>query len=97
MAFFHGNLSVVRMLLNKKANLNANDIIGMTPPHYAVDADRFDCLKYALDNGADLERKDKCGYTLLLRAGMYCMFVTGIRVCSYLNHSEKVGFSSFLF
>lgn len=71
MAFFHGNLSVVRMLLNKKASLNAHDIIGMTPPHYAVDADKFDCLKYALDNGADLERKDKCGYTLLLRAGKY--------------------------
>ena len=59
------------MLVNKKADINAKDIIGMTPAHYAIDSNKFESLKYAIENGADLEAKDKCGYTLLLRAGKY--------------------------
>lgn len=68
-AFYYGRLPVARMLLNKKANMEAKDIYGLTASHLAVDANQGEILKFALENGANIEARDACGWTLLMRAG----------------------------
>ncbi|XP_017057004.2 LOW QUALITY PROTEIN: ankyrin-2 [Drosophila ficusphila] len=68
LAFFHGHLPSARILLNKKARLEARDANGMTPAHCAVDADQLEMVKFALESGADVEARDVCGWTLLMRA-----------------------------
>ncbi|XP_037808507.1 putative ankyrin repeat protein RBE_0997 [Lucilia sericata] len=67
-AFYYGRLPVARMLLNKKANMEAKDIYGLTASHLAVDANQGEILKFALENGANIEARDACGWTLLMRA-----------------------------
>ncbi|KAM7359430.1 ankyrin repeat and SAM domain-containing protein flippy [Cochliomyia hominivorax] len=67
-AFYYGRLPVARMLLNKKANMEAKDIYGLTASHLAVDANQGEILKFALENGANVEARDACGWTLLMRA-----------------------------
>ncbi|XP_068152551.1 fibronectin type 3 and ankyrin repeat domains 1 protein [Drosophila tropicalis] len=68
MAFYHGHLPISRILLNKKAQLEAIDSNGMTPAHCAADADQLEMMKFALESGANLEVRDACGWTLLMRA-----------------------------
>ncbi|XP_030370417.1 fibronectin type 3 and ankyrin repeat domains protein 1 [Scaptodrosophila lebanonensis] len=68
LAFYHGHLQSARILLNKKAQLEAVDFNGMTPAHSAVDGNQLEMLKFALESGSNLEARDRCGWTLLLRA-----------------------------
>ncbi|SPP88307.1 blast:Fibronectin type 3 and ankyrin repeat domains protein 1 [Drosophila guanche] len=67
LAFFHGHLPSARILLNKKARLEATDCNGMTPTHCAVDANQMEMVRFALEAGADIEARDACGWTLLMR------------------------------
>lgn len=69
MAFYYGHLPSARILLNKKAQLEATDCNGLTPAHCAVDANQLEMVKFALDSGANLEARDACQWTLLMRAG----------------------------
>ncbi|ALC45989.1 CG9766, partial [Drosophila busckii] len=69
LAFYYGHLPSARILLNKKAKLEATDCNGMTPAHFAVDANQLEMLKFALEAGANVEATDACGWTLLMRAG----------------------------
>ncbi|XP_064550747.1 ankyrin repeat and SOCS box protein 13 [Drosophila montana] len=68
LAFYHGHLPSARILLNKKAQLEATDCNGMTPAHCAVDANRLEMVRFALEAGANLEARDACQWTLLMRA-----------------------------
>ncbi|XP_017844730.1 ankyrin-1 [Drosophila busckii] len=68
LAFYYGHLPSARILLNKKAKLEATDCNGMTPAHFAVDANQLEMLKFALEAGANVEATDACGWTLLMRA-----------------------------
>ncbi|XP_037730254.1 ankyrin repeat and protein kinase domain-containing protein 1 [Drosophila subpulchrella] len=68
LAFYHGHLPSARILLNKKAHLEARDSNGMTPAHCAVDANQLEMLEFALEAGANAEARDICGWTLLMRA-----------------------------
>ncbi|XP_075170245.1 ankyrin repeat and SAM domain-containing protein flippy [Haematobia irritans] len=67
-AFYYGRMAVARMLLNKKADLEVKDMYGLTPCHLAIDANQGEILKFALEMGANVESKDACGWTLLMRA-----------------------------
>lgn len=71
LAFYHGRLAVARILLNRKAQLEATDINGMTACHFAVDANQLELLRFALENGANVNAADACGWSLLSRAGEY--------------------------
>ncbi|EDV42850.1 uncharacterized protein Dana_GF16821, isoform A [Drosophila ananassae] len=68
LAFYYGHLPSARILLNKKANLEAMDSNGMTPAHCAVDANQLAMVNFALESGAEVEARDSCGWTLLMRA-----------------------------
>ncbi|KAI9584932.1 receptor-interacting serine/threonine-protein kinase 4 [Glossina fuscipes] len=67
-AFYYGRLSVARVLLNLKADMEARDIYGLTACHLAIDANQERLLKFALENGANVEARDACGWTLLMRS-----------------------------
>lgn len=71
MAFYFGHLPSARILLNKKAQLEARDCNGMTPTHCAVDANQLEMVKFALESGANLEARDACGWTVLMRGGKF--------------------------
>ncbi|KAH8248100.1 hypothetical protein KR038_000492, partial [Drosophila bunnanda] len=66
LAFYFGHLPSARILLNKKAQLEATDCNGMTPTHCAVDANQLEMVKFALESGANLEARDACGWTVLM-------------------------------
>ncbi|XP_043071159.1 ankyrin repeat and SOCS box protein 13 [Drosophila grimshawi] len=68
LAFYCGHLPSARILLNKKAQLDARDCNGMTPAHCAVDANQLEMVKFALESGANVEARDACEWTLLMRA-----------------------------
>ncbi|KAH8295037.1 hypothetical protein KR018_006289 [Drosophila ironensis] len=69
LSFYYGHLPSARILLNKKALLEAVDSNGMTPAHCAVDANQIAMVQFAIESGANLETRDACGWTLLMRAG----------------------------
>ncbi|XP_054729386.1 uncharacterized protein LOC129238383 [Anastrepha obliqua] len=76
LAFYHGRLAVARILLNRKAQLEAVDINDMTACHFAVDANQLELLRFGLENGANVNAADACGWSLLSRA-----VVMGADVC----------------
>ncbi|XP_002095922.3 serine/threonine-protein phosphatase 6 regulatory ankyrin repeat subunit A [Drosophila yakuba] len=68
LAFYYGHQPSARILLNKKARLEATDSNGMTPAHCAVDANQLEMVKFALEAKANVEARDIYGWTLLMRA-----------------------------
>lgn len=56
-------------IVEQKAQLEATDCNGMTPAHCAVDANQLEMVKFALESGANVEARDACDWTLLMRAG----------------------------
>lgn len=67
LAVFNGFTEIAKILILKKANVNKRDCIGLTFGHYAIDGGYIEAIKFAINNGADVEAKDDCGWTLLLR------------------------------
>ena len=53
-AVIEGNLNMVRYLLGKGANLNAQDNEGWTPLHAAACCNKPDIVRYLCERGADL-------------------------------------------
>ncbi|WP_338406603.1 ankyrin repeat domain-containing protein [Wolbachia endosymbiont (group A) of Longitarsus flavicornis] len=58
-------LDVVRLLLSRSANINAEDKDHQTPLHYAANTDRLDIVKSLVDAGANLSATDDYGKTPL--------------------------------
>lgn len=68
LAMFHGKLEIAKILLAKRADTKAVDCIGAHFGHYAVDGNQFEAVKFSVEHNVDLETKDLCGFTMLLRA-----------------------------
>jgi hypothetical protein len=64
------NLEIAKLLLQNKADINAQDKDGKTPLMYAVDGitENFEAVKLFIKSGAKLETRDKEGNTALLIA-----------------------------
>ncbi|MCX7830327.1 MAG: ankyrin repeat domain-containing protein [Acidobacteria bacterium] len=58
---FKGNLSIVKMLISKGADLNKPDINGSTPLHWAAAGGNVEVIKEIVSFGASLHSKDKEG------------------------------------
>lgn len=68
LAMFHGKLEISKILLAKRANVNSVDCVGANFGHYAVDGNHFDAVKFSVEHKVNLEARDFCGFTMLLRA-----------------------------
>jgi len=66
-----GDLGKIRTLAEQGVNLNGQcqwAVIGMTPLTCAAQRGRFDVVQWLLDNGADVNLKDKNGHSPLFAA-----------------------------
>ena len=63
-----GSPSMVKLLLSKKANVNALDDNGWTPLYYAIDIDKRQVAELLLSHGANVNIRAKDGMSALLYA-----------------------------
>jgi len=70
-AYLPDNVPAVKMLLEKKANVDAQDKRGMTALHHAVAEGKADAANLLLDAKANPNMKDAAGMTPLLAAVEY--------------------------
>ncbi len=56
-----GNFEMVKYLVAKGANINAQDLLGRTPLHHAVIKDHNDIIDLLISNGASVRIKDRFG------------------------------------
>lgn len=68
LAISRNNLKMARALMEKRPNVNLQDKSGMSAAHFAVDNNSIELLKFCMDLGANIELRDICGWTVLLRA-----------------------------
>jgi ankyrin repeat protein len=67
-AIHYGAKDLIKVLLDKGADINIIDISGNTPLHLAVSIKNLDMAKYLLDNKASIEKKNRYGRTPLFLA-----------------------------
>ncbi|KAG2180895.1 hypothetical protein INT43_008475 [Umbelopsis isabellina] len=58
-----GHLDVIKLLVEKGADVNALTNDHETPLHYACLSERADAAKYLIDHGCDVSIKDEEGNT----------------------------------
>jgi uncharacterized protein len=63
-----GHTSVVKLLLENGAEVNAKDFSGYTPLARAVGSNKKETVLLLIDKGADMNNRDKFGMTPLMRA-----------------------------
>uniref|UniRef100_A0A182JB71 ANK_REP_REGION domain-containing protein n=1 Tax=Anopheles atroparvus TaxID=41427 RepID=A0A182JB71_ANOAO len=68
LAVYRRNLTLVRHLIEKGASVQAQNCVGMTIGHYAIDTDDLAMVKYVLAQGISQEARDRCQWTLIFRA-----------------------------
>lgn len=69
-AAYGGNLDVVKLFIAKGAAVNDNrNFYHMTPLHAAAEEGHADVVAFLLANKADIEAKERNGYTPLTQAG----------------------------
>jgi len=57
----NGRLDICRLLIDKGAQLESNDWIGLTPLHFAADQGHVEIVRLLCDRGADVEARDVFG------------------------------------
>ncbi|KAJ3438737.1 cyclin-dependent kinase inhibitor 2c [Anaeramoeba flamelloides] len=65
LAAINGHLHILRILVEKKANIRKRDYLGMTPFHYACHSNMLSLVKFFLDNDQNTNRTDNNGSTPL--------------------------------
>ena len=59
----HGTVTIIQLLVEKGADMNARDRLGWTPLHTAASAGRLDNFDYLVAHGADVNAKSNSGAT----------------------------------
>ncbi len=63
LAAIRGHISIVRALIDKRANKNSKDFDENTPLHYASEFGHFEVIIFLIkEAGADASAKNKFGY-----------------------------------
>jgi ankyrin repeat protein len=69
-AAYGGNLDVVELLVSKGASVNdTRNFYKMSPLHAAAEEGHADVVAFLIANKADIEAKERNGYTPLTQAG----------------------------
>jgi len=67
------NVEILKLLIDKGADINAQDNYGSTPLHYAVEDNRFiNGIQYLIEHGANVDEKDSYSNTPLHIAARNC-------------------------
>jgi|GEM_PF-2068094 ankyrin repeat protein len=66
-----GRTDIVKLLLEKGANVDATNEYGKTALMFAIALDRTDLIKILLENGANINARDSNGDTVLMLASSY--------------------------
>jgi ankyrin repeat protein len=69
-AAFYGETEMVRLLLSKGADINAQDRWGDTPLHTAISLERLPTATLLLDSGANIAIRNRHGQTVLHKVAM---------------------------
>jgi len=59
---------MLRLLLNRGANVDQSDVAGLTPLHLAARGGHDACIRELLSNGADIAKRSAPSHTSLLEA-----------------------------
>ena len=70
-ATYHGQLAMVRELLDRGANINARDTTGTTALMRAADYGNLPLVKLLLDRGANINARNNSGSTALVYAALF--------------------------
>ena len=96
LAVQQNNKELVRCLLEKGCNINAQDEMQRSPIHWATLFGNKDMVEFLLQNGADVNQRTKNGFTLLhhsIMEGKECMcemlleFGADLYALDYWNYS----------
>ena len=69
-AAYHGHLAICRLLLDKGAQVEARNIDGVTPLHFAAMQGHVEIVRLLCDRGADVEARNINGWRPLHYAAM---------------------------
>lgn len=86
-----GDLFIVKKMIDRGDDINAQLPSGTTPLHSALAGRKFECFKYLLDRGANPEVKNIYGYTPLHNA---CIFNLLDYVMLLIEHGADVNSKS---
>ncbi|WP_338966784.1 ankyrin repeat domain-containing protein [Spiroplasma endosymbiont of Lonchoptera lutea] len=93
-AIFHGNLDIVKLLLENGANINLQNNNGNNALITAVENGHTDIVKLLLKNGADINHQNKFGITPLITAATYGeldIMKLLLEKGANINHQNKFG------
>jgi ankyrin repeat protein len=58
-AAYFGHFDICRLLVNKGAQMEAKDVSGDTPLHWAAGSGHLEIVRLLCDHGADIEARNK--------------------------------------
>ncbi|WP_341814526.1 ankyrin repeat domain-containing protein [Wolbachia endosymbiont (group A) of Dendrolimus pini] len=67
----NADINEVKDLINQKANINAKDMYGWTPLHFAASRNKLSVVEFLFNNNANINAKDVYGNTPLHVAAQY--------------------------
>ena len=70
-AIWRGHKNIVKILLEKKVDIDYIGYYGRTPLQTAIISNKFEIVKMLISSGAKINQKNKSGYTALMRASGY--------------------------
>lgn len=68
MAIGRMNIRIARALLEKRPDVNLQDVNQLSACHFAVDTNHFDTVRFCVEHGSNLELLDSCKFNIILRA-----------------------------
>lgn len=81
MAIGRKNIRIARALMEKRPDVNLQDVNQMSAGHFAVDTNHFDTVKFCVEHGSNLELLDSCKFNVMLRA---VVMECGLDIIEYL-------------
>lgn len=68
MAIGRMNIRIARALLEKRPDVNLQDVNQLSACHFAVDTNHFETIRFCVEHGSNLELIDSCKFNIILRA-----------------------------